>query len=248
MKLPLTILIISLVGTCPNENMCRECTESIENKSNCLTCDRSYLNRHSKDCDEYLNLHIDNCLVYINKPKIVQMLCTSCVVGYGVHTKSNYCVKCDLEYCADCNPIIAECLACTGNRKLITDEKEKQVCSRTDQCEVDGCDVCHFQKSDGIYSCSKCKLGFSLMNGPTQKCVAAPNTNCLKVDPDGKCYSCDIGFYITDQGECFLSMFEKVNKKLLFICCLGVFLASIIKFNNWKRTSNPRNKYLITNY
>jgi hypothetical protein len=242
-KLVGLFLAIAAATSCPNENLCRQCSyDQFAGDHICLVCDRAFLNPHTNTCDHRLTVKIDHCLTYIQKPEFVQSSCTDCEDGWAIVDAKNTCVKCETEGCARCNPEGQVCHACFGNKKLVADGIRFK-CSE-EKCPFDHCEVCEYDADMKTHQCARCITDFALdtIDG---KCKEAKNKHCLRTKYD-KCFLCDVGFSILENGDCAVTSYP-VNGRLFGIVVIGFVVAILVAWLAQKKKS-PRNFRHSTDY
>ena len=173
---------------------CKLCGfNEFQGKSYCLSCEDNYNlidKRCEKKCDFGIN---DNCL------NCNENQCASCNLGY--YLDDGKCLSCDINNCDECdkNKI---CKKCEKGYDLVNNQCIKK-------CEIGENEKCKTCNSIIIGECSECNSGYYL---PIDNSI--DKTKCYQCEEGCKscsgnlnlsyheCYTCDIGFKLTDNFKC----------------------------------------------
>jgi hypothetical protein len=204
----LFIWIVSLEA-CPGDEYCRKCDFAQTRPPLCSMCQYSFIDSDGSICNSDGFTKVDNCIEYENNSGIT---CKACNYGFYPHRMKNSCVKCTQYDCAVCNEQ-QECLACFKSQTI---EKTFKTCSYFDKCSDFDCEIC--QKQGNMEVCLQCKSGYS-WDYTKGYCVTGPS-NCLSVSNQGsgnQCNTCNLGYFIDNDGTCSSMSFKSIKKVLKFI-------------------------------
>ncbi len=205
------ILLICLCAfkACPGDEYCRRCQIDINNSPRCSMCQYSYVDYYGNTCKSDGFDEVDNCIEY-EKNKTVT--CKACDYGFYLHKMKNSCVKCSQKNCAVCNEQ-QECLACFDSQIVYQHFND---CSFFDKCSDFDCEICQQQGSMEV--CLQCKSGYS-WDYTIGFCVKGPS-NCLSIsnqESGNQCNTCNLGYFIDNDGTCSSKFFKSMKKVLKFI-------------------------------
>ena len=228
----LTVIMISMINTCPNEKFCQGCSEN-EDKTKQAICDLCYDGYFDKSKSQCVifekSQRIHKCLSYQNIDETTdkKIECFICDFGFRLH--EGRCVQCKTQGCALCNQDIEVCTACFDGYKVVNSQPSS--CS-LEESPISNCDIAVIDFEKETFTCTKCKPKYTILSNKallSDFCILDTIGNCRQIDPNNKehCLFCENKFYLDGNRKCLPNTDQPISKPMSFWTKLFIFLVII---------------------